>query len=88
MGFQVPLADWLRTSLKPVFESAVMRPDMERYINLAEARRLWDQHQSGLHNHDRKLWNLLTLAKWDRCYQQPVPSPPAKMKVAEELAHS
>jgi asparagine synthase (glutamine-hydrolysing) len=88
MGFQVPLADWLRTSLKPVFESAVMRPDMERYVNLAEARRLWDQHQSGLHNHDRKLWNLLTLAKWDRCYQQPVPAPPAKMKVTEELAHS
>ncbi len=87
MGFQVPLAEWLRTSLKPIFESAVMRPDMERYVSLVEARRLWDQHQSGLHNHDRKLWNLLMLAKWDRCYQQPAPSPPTKMKLTEELAH-
>jgi len=86
MGFQVPLAGWLRTTLKPIFESVVMRPDIERYVDLPEVRRLWEQHQSGIHNHDRKLWNLLMLAQWDRCYQKPVQSVPAKIKMTEELA--
>jgi len=69
MGFQVPLAEWFRTSLKPVFQQQVMHPAMDRYFSLGEVRRLWNEHQSGLHDHSRKLWNLLMLANWDarRC---------------------
>lgn len=65
MGFSVPLAEWFRTSLKPIFHTFVLRDAMERYLSLGEVRKLWDQHQSGLHNHDQKLWNLLMLACWD-----------------------
>ena len=68
MGFSVPLAQWFRTSLKPVFEASALRPDFERYVSLAEVRRIWTEHQSGLHNHSRKLWNLLMLAQWDLRY--------------------
>jgi asparagine synthase (glutamine-hydrolysing) len=64
-GFGVPLAEWLRTSLKPTFESLVLGEPMDRYLSLGEVRRIWDEHQSGLHNHDRKLWSLLMLACWD-----------------------
>lgn len=64
MGFSVPLASWFRTTLKPVFESMVLQEPMQRFLSLPEVRRLWAEHQSGLHNHDRKLWNLLMLAYW------------------------
>ena len=64
MGFSVPLASWFRTELKPTFESAVFDKEMEQYFHIPAVRRIWTEHQSGLHNHDRKLWNLLMLANW------------------------
>ena len=66
MGFAVPLANWFRTSLRTVFESALFSEAMEQYLNVGEVRRLWQEHQTGLHNHDRKLWNLLMFAQWHR----------------------
>jgi len=64
MGFVVPIREWLRTSLKPTFESLVLRPEMEEYLSLGAVRRIWSQHQSGLSNHSVKLWYLLMLAGW------------------------
>ncbi len=69
MGFQVPLAQWFRTSLRPTFQQMVLRPEMEAYLSLGEVRRLWGEHQSGRHNHDRKLWSLLMLACWDATHR-------------------
>ncbi len=68
MGFSVPLASWFRGSLKPLFEGRVLTSGMARYIDLKQARRLWNEHQSGFHEHSRKLWNLLVLATWDLRY--------------------
>jgi len=68
MGFSVPLAEWFRTSLKPVYEAGVLAPESAQWIDLAEARRLFDEHGSGFHDHSRKLWNLLMLAEWRRQY--------------------
>jgi asparagine synthase (glutamine-hydrolysing) len=70
MGFSVPLAEWFRTSLKPMFEALVLREEMESYLSLGAVRRIWQQHQSEMHNHDRKLWSLLMLACWDARYGQ------------------
>lgn len=64
MGFSPPLAQWFRTSLKPVFESLVLGPRNAGLLSQTEARRIWTEHQSELHNHDRKLWNLLMIACW------------------------
>jgi len=69
MGFSVPLAEWLRSSLRTTFEDTVLQPAMSEYLSLEEVRRLWSEHQSGWHNHDRKLWNLLMLAGWHARYQ-------------------
>ena len=66
MGFAVPLAQWFRGPLRPLFERHVYRPEMQELLCPVEARRLWAQHQSGLHDHSRKLWNLLLLARWNR----------------------
>ncbi len=71
MGFSVPLAEWFRTSLKPVFETLALGSGMEKFASVAEIRRIWAEHQSGLHNHDRKLWNLLMLASWDMKHTLP-----------------
>ena len=65
MGFSVPLGEWFRTTLRPVFQSLVLSSEMEEFVSPAEARRIWNEHQSGLHNHERKLWNLLMLASWN-----------------------
>jgi asparagine synthase (glutamine-hydrolysing) len=65
MGFSVPLAQWFQSSLRAVFRSLVLdNTDMDRYVFRPGVRRLWNEHQSGLANHDRKLWNLLMLACW------------------------
>jgi asparagine synthase (glutamine-hydrolysing) len=64
MGFSVPLAQWFRTTLRPMFEELVLDAEMDAYIDRSEARRLLQEHQTCLANHDRKLWNLLLLAAW------------------------
>jgi asparagine synthase (glutamine-hydrolysing) len=71
MGFSVPLASWLRRELRDVFESAVLTPPMEALLDLRAVRRIWSEHQSGLHNHDRRLWNLLILAQWHARHGRP-----------------
>jgi asparagine synthase (glutamine-hydrolysing) len=65
MGFGVPMAEWLRTSLRTVFETTVLRGETEKYLSSAAVGRLWREHLSGKVNHDRKLWNLLMLMAWD-----------------------
>jgi asparagine synthase (glutamine-hydrolysing) len=83
MGFSVPLAHWFRTSLKPVFQSLAMAQEMEQFLSLGEVRRLWQEHQSRLHNHDRKLWSLLMLAAWHQRH-----GAPAAANVAVEWAEA
>ena len=72
MGFSVPLAEWFRTSLRPIFQSLVLNREMEEFLSLGEAKRIWNEHQSRLHNHDRKLWNLLMLAAWNASHRRHV----------------
>ena len=65
MGFSVPLAEWFRTSLRPIFQSCVINGDARRLFVQKELNRLWSEHQSGFCNHERKLWNILMLACWE-----------------------
>lgn len=64
MGFSVPLASWLRTSLRPVFEMILFQPDLEPFLSATGVRQLWEEHQSAVHNHERRLWNLLMFGLW------------------------
>jgi len=74
MGFSVPLAAWFRTSLKGTFETSVLNGDMAAYLDCAEAGRYWKEHQSGLHDHSRKLWNMLMLACWQQRHNTGIPA--------------
>jgi asparagine synthase (glutamine-hydrolysing) len=70
MGFGPPLAEWLRTSLKGMFEEYVFRPGMAQYLNLATVMQLWQEHQSGANDYRIWiLWNILILARWHARYQ-------------------
>ncbi len=75
MGFSVPLASWMRTSLKQVFEDAVLKDGIGGLLSTREVRRLWVAHQSKLHDHSRKLWYLLVLGLWHRAHHSRMTSP-------------
>jgi len=79
MGFSVPMAEWMRSSLKPLVESLVLRPEMDPYVAPAEVRRLWEAHQSGLSDHSRPLWALLMLAAWDARWRGKALEPAAEL---------
>ncbi|MBI5086338.1 MAG: asparagine synthase (glutamine-hydrolyzing) [Acidobacteria bacterium] len=64
MGFAVPLPEWFRGSLKPLYEERVLNQRMSAFIDLAGARRLYEDHLSGMKEYSGKLWNLLMLACW------------------------
>jgi asparagine synthase (glutamine-hydrolysing) len=67
MGFGVPLADWLRGPLRDWGEDLL---DPARlgggFIDVATARRLWDEHLSGRRNWAYALWNVLMFEAWRR----------------------
>lgn len=65
MGFVMPLKEWFRGELRPVFEKEVLE-GASGLIDRGEAARLLEEHVSGARNRDRWLWNLLVLQKWAR----------------------
>jgi asparagine synthase (glutamine-hydrolysing) len=65
MGFSVPMAQWMQTSLAPIFQALVFRPEIEQYLRLNEVKTLLREHQTGLADNSLKLWNILMLAAWD-----------------------
>lgn len=64
MGFAVPLAEWFRGALGVALEGVLEAE--QPLVEQGEARRLLVQHRSGLHDHSRKLWNVLVLLLWWR----------------------
>jgi len=73
MGFSVPLAEWFRGSLGRLFEVLVSEKSLGRFVDVAEAHRLYQEHRSGRWNHDRKLWNLVVLACWETWHHRSEP---------------
>lgn len=70
MGFAVPLGAWLRTSLVPVFDRLVFRPDMQDLLSLPLVRQMSNEHRSGRRNHGPKLWNILMFSAWHARFQR------------------
>ena len=72
MGFNVPLADWLRNEIKSIAESKLFNPvgGLCDYFKENEIKKLWDQHQSGAHDHSIPLWSMLMFQMWWDNYMQ------------------
>ena len=69
-GFEVPMATWLRTSLREMFEEYVLkRTDiLGLELNRGSLRRVFEQHINGERNYAWGLWPLLSLTLWINRY--------------------
>lgn len=69
-GFEVPMATWLRTSLKEMFEEYVLKRTeiLGLELNRVALRRVFEQHIHGKGNYAWGLWPLLSLVLWANRY--------------------
>lgn len=67
-GFEVPMGQWLRTSLRGLFEETVLSRDqiMGLAVNRKSLRQLYRLHLNGGHDFGWGLWPLLSLALWEQ----------------------
>jgi asparagine synthase (glutamine-hydrolysing) len=67
-GFTVPMDVWLRDSLKPVVEDALLgrQEILGLPLNRAAVRGIFDQHLARQANYGWLLWVLLSLVLWER----------------------
>lgn len=66
MGFEIPIADWLRGPLRDWSESLLdeTRLKNEGYFHPAPIRKRWQQHLSGQRNWQFQLWDILMFQAW------------------------
>ena len=66
MGFGVPVAEWLRGSLRPWAEELLhpQRLAQEGLLNPEAVARTWKQHQCGWCDHSDVLWSILMFQAW------------------------
>jgi asparagine synthase (glutamine-hydrolysing) len=66
MGFGVPVAEWLRGSLRPWAEELLdpRRLAQDGLLNPEAVARIWKQHQCGWRDHSDVLWSILMFQAW------------------------
>ena len=66
MGFEVPIALWLRGSLRGWAEALLdpARLRREGFLDAALVRRMWEEHLSERWNWGPQLWNVLMFQSW------------------------
>jgi asparagine synthase (glutamine-hydrolysing) len=69
-GFSMPLADWLRTDLRPLGEDTLLseRALGRGYFRPETIRGMWRRHQERSRDHSRHLWALMMLELWHRLF--------------------
>ena len=70
MGFGVPLDHWFRGPLKEFARQVLLEePTLSRgFFRPEVVRGLVEEHQSGRFDHSYRLWSLLVLELWQRCW--------------------
>src|SRR5262245_44871389 len=65
-GFEIPIDDWLRGSLREMFEGTVLQADssVADLVNQDVIGKLYRAHLAGTGRHGNVLWSLLVLARW------------------------
>jgi asparagine synthase (glutamine-hydrolysing) len=66
IGFEVPVGKWLRSELKEMLVSHLLRSDSfcADYLKRESIERLIAEHVEGRRDHHKKLWILLNLELW------------------------
>ena len=65
-GFTVPIAKWLKTSLKSEILDTLSEKNVKKlnFINYEYVKNLVDDHVAGKQNNYKKIWTLFVLIKW------------------------
>lgn len=65
-GFSIPLAQWLRRELVPLFNERVFSPKsfLQEMFEMQQIEKMWKQHQRGTRDYSYHLWALLILESW------------------------
>jgi len=67
-GFPIPIASWLRTSLRQFTRDALLAPNSacSRYLDRDETSRLVHEHEQGRVDRSQEIWTLLVFEFWHR----------------------
>ena len=65
-GFNAPVSDWLRGSLRPIAEDLLSVPSSIVDVQHREVQRAWRDHVTGDADHGFRLWSLVILLLWER----------------------
>ena len=70
VGFQMPVADWFRTSMREYLHEHLLGSDSKtkEYYSRAVMEQILKEHMQKSHNHEKLLWSLLNLEIWHRSY--------------------
>jgi asparagine synthase (glutamine-hydrolysing) len=73
MGFDVPLARWLRTELKDLAERVIFYSEggLSDFFDMQYIKSLWDQHQAERYDHSIVIWSILIFQIWWNTYMRP-----------------
>jgi asparagine synthase (glutamine-hydrolysing) len=66
MGFGIPLGEWLRGPLRDWAETLLDENRLQQagLLDASRVRQAWAEHQSGQHNWQYLLWDVLMLEAW------------------------
>ena len=68
IGFQTPEADWLN-ALSPWVEETLGEAKDIPYINLAEARKEWEEIKAGRKAYNLRVWRWLNYVRWVELFE-------------------
>ncbi|WP_166268463.1 asparagine synthase (glutamine-hydrolyzing) [Marinobacter caseinilyticus] len=70
MGFSVPLAEWLRTEIRPAVETAFHNENagLAQIFNINAVRKLWQRHLAGDNQYTQEIWSMLAFELWWQAY--------------------
>jgi len=65
-GFGIPIAEWLKGSLNPLMNDLLSKERLENQglFNSKYVQRLISEHEQGISNNYKQLWNLLIFQIW------------------------
>lgn len=69
-GYPTPFAQWLRSGLMPMTREILLSEEARGrgILDMAEVEHMLSQHETGIADHNWRIWSLLTLEVWLRTF--------------------